>query len=90
MPIIPGQTYRSVAPRDQPPIRIRVRSHGPGFPAWGWSKVKVVTVLPDGTEVRERAIEAIQLHDSPTTKTGQPRRTGYVLDTPNPTTSQEG
>ncbi|MER7671264.1 hypothetical protein ABTY61_22745 [Kitasatospora sp. NPDC096128] len=37
------------------------------------------TVRRDGTGYRRRALEATQLHDSSTTNTGQPRRTGYVL-----------
>jgi hypothetical protein len=81
--IQPGQIYRSLSNRHHPcdgPTRIRVVSRGPGYPAYGWSKVLVETVLPDGRGVRQRAIEATQLHDSPLTRDGQPRRTGYVLE----------
>lgn len=83
--IQPGQTYRSVKPTAGEPeprhIRIEVvgtigRIHG----VWGYGKVDVVTITADGRKVRRRAIEASQLHASPTTKTGQPRRTGYVLE----------
>lgn len=33
----------------------------------------------DGTGMRSRRIELTELHESPTTKDGKPRRTGYVL-----------
>ncbi|MFC1420782.1 hypothetical protein [Streptacidiphilus cavernicola] len=89
-----GRIYRAVRPTPSMPgeqfIRIRVTARGPSFPAWGWSKVRVETVLPDGTGIRERAIEATQLHDSPLTRDGQPRRTGYVRETSVLTTTTEG
>lgn len=69
MPIKPGLVYRSCDPRGGPSIRI-------------------VTVNPNSAEVvdtqtgkRPRRILDKFLHDSPLTKTGQPRRTGYVLET---------
>ncbi|QLJ01498.1 hypothetical protein HZZ00_11000 [Streptomyces sp. NEAU-sy36] len=82
--IEPGQTYRSVGdpyPYSEPrrikvvgePIR-RFGRYG------GYSKVEVVTLTKDGREIRRRAIESTQLHDSATTRNGQPRRTGYALE----------
>ncbi|KIF02226.1 hypothetical protein PL81_31145 [Streptomyces sp. RSD-27] len=88
MPSIqPGQTYRSVQPiasdPRQPHRRIKVigtLGHIPGV--WGFGKVNVVTLAADGREVRRRVIDAGQLHATPTTRDGQPRRTGYVLEQP--------
>lgn len=82
--IQPGQTYRSLGdpyPYDEP-RRIKVV----GKPITtlglhGFGKVDVVTVTETGREIRRRAIECTQLHDSPTTRDGHPRRTGYVLET---------
>lgn len=83
--IKPGQTYRSVKPVASEPdprhVRIEVvgtlgRTHG----VWGYGKVDVVTVTVDGRKVRRRAIKATQLHATATTRDGQPRRTGYVLE----------
>jgi hypothetical protein len=68
--IEPGQVYRSCDPRGGPLVR-------------------VVTVNPNSVNVvdaqdgkRPRRILLAYLHDSPTTKTGQPRRTGYALEQP--------
>jgi hypothetical protein len=72
-----GQTYRSCGdpyPYTEP-RRIKVVG------VWGFGKVDVVTLTETGREIRRRAIEATQLHATDTTKTGQPRRTGYVLET---------
>lgn len=83
MTIQPGQTYRAVKPSDgfsADFIRIEVVGAVGRVPGWGYGKVDVVTVTPEGRKVRRRAIEASQLHASATTKTGQPRRTGYVLE----------
>lgn len=77
--IEPGQTYLAC---DGSGLRIRVVGNGPGYPAWGWSKTTIETVLPDGRGVRQRAIETTQLHATPYTRDGQPRRTGYALETP--------
>jgi hypothetical protein len=77
--IQPGQTYLAC---NGSGLRIRIVKNAPGYPAWGWSKTTVETVLPDGRGIRQRAIETTQLHDSPTTHNGQPRRTGYALETP--------
>ncbi|MGW6703573.1 hypothetical protein ACWGDE_01585 [Streptomyces sp. NPDC054956] len=68
--IQPGQTYRSVDPRDN--IRIRVTAYEPG-----WAGADVVDAV---TGKRPRRILTRSLHASPTTKTGQTRRTGYVLE----------
>lgn len=49
------------------------------FGMYGYGKCRVATLTPDGREIRPRYIECSQLHDSPTTKAGAPRRTGYHL-----------
>lgn len=83
--IQPGQTYVAIKPNPSDPNdtvrRIEVvgtlgRTHG----VWGYGKVDVVTVTADGRKVRRRSIEASQLHATATTRNGQPRRTGYVLE----------
>lgn len=69
--IRPGQTYRALDPLDNG-RRIRVLAiHG--------SRVRVMTL--DGPP-RTRLIWPDQLHPTPTTRTGTPRRTGYALETP--------
>lgn len=82
--IQPGQTYRSLSNRHHPcdgPRRIKVVGKPGTVPGiWGFGKVDVVTLTEDGREIRRRAIEISQLHDSPTTASGQPRRTGYTLE----------
>jgi hypothetical protein len=70
--IEPGQTYVSADPRDN--IRIRVTAYENG-----WATADVVDAV---TGKRPRGILARSLHASSTTKTGQPRRTGYVLEQP--------
>lgn len=81
--IQPGQTYYSLGdpyPYDQP-RRIKVVGKPgtvPGGHAFG--KVDVVTLTETGREIRRRAIEVTQLHESATTTDGQPRRTGYALE----------
>lgn len=83
--IRPGQIYRSLGdpyPYSEP-RRIKVVSEPEtllGICLVG--KVDVVTLTQDGRELRYRAIEVTQLHDSDATIDGQPRRTGYVLDQP--------
>jgi hypothetical protein len=84
--IEPGQIYRSLSNRHHPcdgPTRIKVVGK-PGTIPGGhhFGKVDVVTVTATGRELRRRAIEASQLHDSPTTQDGAPRRTGYALEQP--------
>lgn len=84
-PVERGQEYVAVQAVASEPvprfIRIRVvgRPHASSG-GWNFGKVDVVTVTPDGRELRYRAIDMAQLHDSPTTRDGQPRKTGYVLD----------
>lgn len=81
MAIEPGQIYRSLSSRHpvDGPTRIKVV----GWNRYGFGKADVVTVTRDGREIRRRAIEAAQLRESATTKAGQPRRTGYVLEPAN-------
>ncbi|MGZ0231154.1 hypothetical protein [Streptomyces sp. CPS1] len=68
--IEPGQTYRSLDPRGGP--RIRIKSFTPGHThAW---------VEDAATGKRARWVLVSALHESATTKTGQPRRTGYALE----------
>jgi hypothetical protein len=85
MPIEPGQIYQAVKPNstdpNDPQRRIRIVSRPVSFHGlWGYGKVTVETLRPDGTGIRQRALETRQLHDSATTQDGQPRRTGYVLE----------
>ncbi|MFE3326853.1 hypothetical protein [Streptomyces sp. NPDC059176] len=68
--IKPGQTYRSADPRDN--IRVRIVRY-----VSGWHSADVVDAV---TGKRPRSILASALHDSPTTRNGKPRRTGYVLE----------
>ncbi|WP_217143773.1 hypothetical protein [Streptomyces sp. AC627_RSS907] len=79
-----GQIYRSLGdpyPYDEP-RRLKVVGLPVTTPSpYGFGKVDVVTLTESGREIRRRAIEATQLHDSPTTRNGKPRRTGYVLET---------
>jgi hypothetical protein len=83
--IQPGQTYRSLGdpyPYDEP-RRIKVVGNPVTWPGlYDFGKVDVVTLTETGREIRRRAIEVTQLHESATTKTGKPRRTGYVLEQP--------
>ena len=72
--IEPEQVYRSCDPRDDPPIRIRIESYRPGD-----ARAHIVDAA---TGKRFRQILVTQLHDSPTTRDGQPRRTGYALEKP--------
>ena len=84
MSIEPGQIYRSLSNRHHPvdgPTRIKVVGTVQSIPGvWGFGKVDVVTLTSNGREVRRRAIEATQLHESATTKDGKPRRNGYALE----------
>lgn len=65
-----GQIYRSCDPRGGSSIRIE--KYHPGD-----ARAHVVDAA---TGKRFRQILVNSLHDSPTTKTGQPRRTGYALE----------
>lgn len=71
MPIQPGQIYRHCDPRES--IRIRITAYRPGA-----ARAHVVDAV---TGKRPRQILVTHLHDSATTGTGQPRRTGYALET---------
>lgn len=72
MPAVkPDQTYRSADPRGGP--RIRITAYTPGD-----ARAHVVDAA---TGKRFRQLLVSGLHTSATTKAGQPRRTGYVLDT---------
>lgn len=83
--IEPGQTYRSLSdpyPYTEP-RRIKVVGTPMTIPGvYGYGKVTVVTLTSTGREIRRRAIEVTQLHDSTTTRDGQPRRAGYALEQP--------
>ncbi|MEV0443503.1 hypothetical protein AB0I84_13185 [Streptomyces spectabilis] len=68
--IKPGQTYRSCNPHET--TRLRIESYRPGD-----ARAHVVDAT---TGKRPRQILISQLHDSPLTRDGQPRRTGYVLE----------
>lgn len=69
MTIEPGQVYRSCDSRGGPLVRV-VEVHA--------NSVQVVDAQ-DGK--RPRRILLTYIHDSPITKTGKPRRTGYALET---------
>ncbi|MFJ8163839.1 hypothetical protein ACIRBY_23330 [Streptomyces sp. NPDC096136] len=72
MTIQPGQTYRATNPLDEG-RRILIEAYTPGD-----ARAHVVDA---DTGKRPRQILARTLHTKPTTKAGQPRRTGYVLET---------
>lgn len=74
MTIQPGQTYRSADPRET--IRILIESYTPGD-----ARAHIVDAT-DGK--RPRQILVKNLHTSATTKAGQPRRSGYILETGDP------
>lgn len=74
-----GDEYVSLNPRVNPPVRIRVVGEPRGtWGMYGYGKVDVATVAAAGREIRRRAIDVRQLHDSATTQDGMPRRTGYA------------
>ncbi len=74
--IQPGQTYRRYDRTENATIRIRIESFTPGHNhAW---------VVDADTGKRARWVLIRNLHASRVTKTGQPRRTGYVLEQPTP------
>lgn len=83
MNIQPGQIYRALG--DPYPYTEPRRIKVVGKPItisglYNSGKVDIVTLTETGREIRRRAIEVAQLHDSPTTRNGQPRRTGYALE----------
>ena len=65
MTIKPGQIYRSCDPRGG----LRYEP--------GWARAEVVNAY-DGK--RPRPVLAAALHDTPTTRDGKLRRTGYALE----------
>jgi len=73
--IRPGQVWRCADPReDIRPIRVRVTAVTDGR----------VHVVDADTGTRPRTIAAAAFHATPTTRTGQPRRSGYVLTEERP------
>lgn len=72
--IEPGQTYQQCDPRVSVATRIRVDKVHQGHADFTYLTTNRPGVI-HGT------IRLDQLHDSPTTKTGRPRRTGYALET---------
>lgn len=72
MQIQPGQTYRSADPREL--IRIRIKTYTPGE--------NRALVVDAATGKRPRPMLVTALHTSPTTQSGKPRRSGYVLEQP--------
>lgn len=82
--IRPGQIYEAVKPNPADPHgthrRILVKGHIPyGAGCWGQGTANVVTLTDDGREVRPRSVKLDQFHETATTRTGEPRRNGYVL-----------
>ncbi len=73
--IAKGQIYASCDPREDRPIRIRIESYQPG-------DVRAHVVDAD-TGKRSRRLLVDRLHETATTKAGQPRRTGYVREAPD-------
>lgn len=71
-----GQIYRAADPRDEG-VRIQVVS-GYIQNSLGAS-VSIATIRSDGKLTRQRSILASALHESPVTKTGATRRTGWIL-----------
>ncbi|MFF4403783.1 hypothetical protein [Streptomyces sp. NPDC001404] len=72
--IRPGQVYRSCDPRGGP--RVRIERYTPGHDA-AW-------VVDADTGKRGRRLLVTQLHPSPRTRHGKPRRSGYALEEPAP------
>lgn len=74
--IEPGQEYQACNPLDH--IRIRVLS-APFPGVTGRPGVTIATLTATGREIRKRTINAGALHETATTRTGQPRISGYRL-----------
>jgi hypothetical protein len=73
------QTYRSCTPGRT--TRIRILGVTPwGAGCYGQGTARVVTLTEDGREVGARSVSLAKLHDSPLTRDGKPRRTGYALE----------
>ncbi|MFI0233123.1 hypothetical protein [Streptomyces sp. NPDC017086] len=68
--IEPGQTYRCCKPGYED-FRIRITSVGAEM-------VRAVSI--DGGWALLNPLPLSQLHDSPLTRAGKPRRTGYALE----------
>lgn len=68
--IQPGQTYRSAKPRDKG-FRIRIKAV---------RSETALAVSVDGGWALLNHVPLDQLHATETTRSGQPRRTGYVLE----------
>lgn len=85
MGIRPGQEYETCQPTyygsaGEEHTRIRVVGQPHGTPGtWNFGKVAVATITADGRELRQRAISIDRLHETGTTSSGQPRKTGYRL-----------
>jgi hypothetical protein len=74
MPIEPGQTYQQCDPRVVRVTRLRIEEVH--------AEHAEVRYLDTGRRgVIFGKIRLSQLHASPTTRDGQPRRTGYALET---------
>lgn len=81
-----GQIYRSATAVEGPDgvstfVRIQV-TEGPGRHDFAAGSVRVGTLVEENSAprlVRQRWLLASQLHDSPVTKTGATRRTGWIL-----------
>ncbi|MFI5473169.1 hypothetical protein ACIA6D_23380 [Streptomyces cacaoi] len=71
--IQPGQTYRSCSPRLRPE-RVHVTAYHP--------ETRTVTVVDYATFSGPRDLPESYFHDSPLTRGGTPRRTGYALEQP--------
>ncbi|SFD13500.1 hypothetical protein [Streptomyces aidingensis] len=66
----PGDVYHSCDPRGGPSIRIESIDHTGRY----------AHIVDAATGKRRRRILLTALHDSPTTHTGRPRRTGYAFE----------
>lgn len=76
-----NQYYRRIPAEGTHRTEILVRTVGrPGLThgLYGYRKIEVVTVLPDGRETNRRRISIDQFHQSDITLSGAPRRSGYV------------
>lgn len=73
MPITPGQIYARYDRAEHAYHRIRITAYMPGD-----ARAHVVDA---DSGLRFRQILVTQLHDSPTTRDGKTRRTGYALET---------
>ncbi|MCX4750980.1 hypothetical protein OG455_41600 [Kitasatospora sp. NBC_01287] len=74
MPAKPGRIYQQCDPRVIYPTRIRIDTIHDDHAAITYLDTRRPGIIYG-------RIRTDQLHDSPTTKTGKPRRTGYALET---------